>query len=62
MASTGPYTSYDEILQELTQQAESLWGKERARAMISSLEQTAQQLADVGQALPDKEVEPGFYQ
>ena len=62
MASTHPDMSYDEILQALTEQAVALWGKERAQAVSSSLEQTARQLADVSRALPDREVEPGFYQ
>ena len=53
---------YDEILKVLTQQAIAQWGKERAQAMTSSLEQAARQLADVSRSLPGKEVEPGFYQ
>ena len=62
MARTHPDMSYDQILQSLTEQAVAMWGKERAQAVASSLEQTARQLADLGQALPDSDVEPGFYQ
>jgi hypothetical protein len=57
-----PYMSYEDILRALTEQAVVLWGKERAQAVSSSLELTAQQLVDVNRALPDREVEPGFYQ
>ena len=62
MASTHPAMSYDDFLKVLTEQAVVLWGKERAQAMSSSLELAAQQLVDVNRALPDREVEPGFYQ
>ena len=62
MASTHPDMSYEQILQSLTEQAVAMWGKERAQAVASSLEQTARQLADLGRALPDSDVEPGFYQ
>ena len=62
MASIHPDMSYDDFLRALTQQAVALWGKERAQAVSSSLELTARQLLELNQALPDREVEPGFYQ
>ena len=62
MTSAHPDMSYDDILRTLTEQAITLWGKERAQALSSSLAQTAQELSDVNRALPDREVEPGFYQ
>ena len=61
MASTHPDMSYDQILQALTEQAVAMWGNERTHALRSSLEQTARQLADLGRALPNSDVEPGFY-
>ena len=62
MTSANPDMSYDDILLVLTEQAKTLWGEDRAQALSSSLAQTARELADVNPALPDREVEPGFYQ
>ena len=52
----------DEILQELTEKAVALWGRDRAQALRASLEQTATHLWEIGQADPGTDVEPGFYQ
>ena len=52
----------DEILRELTEKAVALWGQDRAEALKASLEQTATHLFEVGQAHPDTDIEPGFYQ
>lgn len=62
MVSVPPDSTHDDLLRALTQQAVTLWGKERAVAIAITLEQTAQQLRDVSQVLPHYDVEPGFYQ
>ena len=62
MVSVPPDSPYEDILRALTEQAVALWGEERAAAIATTLEQTAQQLRDVSQVLPHYEVEPGFYQ
>lgn len=62
MASVRPDASSEEILRSLTEQAQALWGQERAVVIARSIEQTAQQLEDVSRTLPKREVEPGFYQ
>ena len=62
MPGMRPDASHEDIVRELTEEARTLWGQERAEALGASLEQTAQQLGDVGRTLPPREVEPGFYQ
>jgi hypothetical protein len=62
MASMKPDMSPENILRELTEQAQSLWGEQRAQALQASLEQTARNLQELRQNLPRYEVEPGFYQ
>ena len=52
----------EEILLELTERARDLWGEERARVMATSLESAARQLWEIGQTLPARDLEPGFYQ
>ena len=43
-------------------QAVRLWGEQRAGELETSINQTAQQLWDVGQETVDRDLEPGFYQ
>ena len=62
MASIRPEAPKEEIQRELAEQARTLWGSERAEELDSVLENTAGQLHEVGQVLPEPEVEPGFYQ
>ena len=62
MASMKPGSSAQDIARELEEQAAALWGRQRAQAIRHSLEQTAQQLWEVGSHLPERELEPGFYQ
>ena len=57
-----PGITQAEILLELKERAKDLWGEERARIMATALESAAQQMWDIGQKLPPREVEPGFYQ
>lgn len=52
----------DGILLELTEKAAALFGRERAQALQTSLEQTAAYLWEVRQADAGTDVEPGFYQ
>ena len=62
MTSVRADATREDILRVLTEQAQALWGPERAQVIAATLEQTAQQLVDVSRNLPDKELEPGFYQ
>jgi hypothetical protein len=62
MASMKPDMSPENILRELTEQAQSMWGEQRAQALQASLEQTSRNLQELSQNLPRYEVEPGFYQ
>ncbi len=57
-----PAISREEILLELTERAQDLWGEERTRVIATSLESTARQLWEIGQKLPARDLEPGFYQ
>jgi hypothetical protein len=62
MTSMKPGKSLEETCRELTEQARSLWGAQRAEALQAQLEQTARNLQEIGQNLPRYEVELGFYQ
>ena len=62
MTSVRPDAPRKDILRALTEQAKALWGLDRAQVITASLEQTAQQLEELSRSLPDREVEPGFYQ
>ena len=62
MVSMRPGITREEIIQELTERAQDLWGDERAKSMAASLEQAAQQLWAISRHLPNRDVEPGFYQ
>lgn len=62
MADIKPDVAVEDILRELMEQAKILWGEEKVQIIRTSLEQTARHLHNVGQSLPDPEVEPGFYQ
>ena len=57
-----PGISLEEILLELTERAQDLWGEERARVMATPLEEEARQLWETSQRLPARDLEPGFYQ
>ena len=57
-----PGISREEILLELTERAQDLWGDDRARVMAASLESASLQLWEIAQKLPVRDVEPGFYQ
>jgi preprotein translocase subunit SecY len=57
-----PGSSAQDIARDLEEQAAALWGRRRAQVIRRSLEQTAQQLWEVGRHLPERDLEPGFYQ
>ncbi len=57
-----PGITREEILLELTERAQDLWGEERARVMATSLESAARQLWEISQTPPPRDLEPGFYQ
>ena len=52
----------DELLRELTEKAKTLWGDARAAELSRTLETTASQLIEVRQDLPNRDLEPGFFQ
>ena len=54
--------SRDDLLRELTDKAKALWGDARAAELSRTLETTASQLIEVRQHLPERDVEPGFFQ
>ena len=62
MAGIKPGSSQEEILAVLSDEAQRLWGSDRAEAIRSYLENTAQQLWETGRTLPEPEVEPGYFQ
>jgi hypothetical protein len=62
MVSINPRDSVEAIAVELRAQAVRLWGEQRAGELETSINQTAQQLWDVGQETVDRDLEPGFYQ
>ena len=62
MVSMKPSDSVEAIAVELRAQAVRLWGEQRAGELKTSINQTAQQLWDVGQETVDRDLEPGFYQ
>ena len=62
MVNMKPNDSVEAIVVELRLQAVRLWGELRARELEASIQQTAQQLWDVGQETLHRDLEPGFYQ
>ncbi len=62
MVNMKPDDSVEVIAVELHAQAVRLWGEQRASELDTSIKQTAQQLWDLGQETPHRDLEPGFYQ
>ena len=62
MANMKPNDSVEKIAVQLRTEAVRLWGEQRATELEASLQQTAQQLWDLGQVTPPRDLEPGFYQ
>ncbi len=62
MVNMKPTDSVEAIAVELRAQAVRLWGEQRASELETSLQQTAQQLWDLGQETVHRDLEPGFYQ
>jgi TPP-dependent pyruvate/acetoin dehydrogenase alpha subunit len=58
----GPHDSLEEVRQRLAELAEGLWGSDRAAEIESSIDQTARHLVEVARTVPDRHLEPGFYQ
>ena len=54
--------SREELLRELTDKAIAMWGEARAAALSNALESAVSQLMEVRQDLPQRDVEPGFFQ
>jgi hypothetical protein len=61
MASKTPNPSAADIAAQLAEQARTLWGEQRAAQLEQTLEQTARMLLELGQSLPDRNVEPGCH-
>ena len=62
MTNVNRKESAADILSRLLAEARRLWGEERAQELGTSIEQTAGNLHQVAAHLPDRSVEPGFYQ
>ena len=62
MVNMKPNDTVDDIAVELHAQAARLWGEQRATELDSYIQQTAFQLWELGQATPQRDLEPGFYQ
>jgi hypothetical protein len=62
MMSMKPGASVEDVTKELVHRATILWGQQRTEATRQSLEQTARQLLEIAHNLPDRDVEPSFYQ
>ena len=62
MVNMKPNDSVEQIANELRAPAVRLWGEQRADQLEASIKQTAQQLWDLGQENPHRDLEPGFYQ
>ena len=62
MVNMKPGDSVEQIANELRAQALRRWGEQRARDLETSIKQTAQQLWDLDQETPHRDLEPGFYQ
>ena len=54
--------SREELLRELTDKAIAMWGEGRAAALSNALESAVSQLMEVRRDLPQRDVEPGFFQ
>ena len=61
MVSMDPKVSKEEIIAQLVQRAEAVWGPERAQAIHASLEEAGANLWILNQNLPQREEEPAFF-
>ena len=59
--SAHPMGSREEIADTLREKAEQLWGRERAAAIMSTIEKTADVVWQISQDPPPPDEEPGFY-
>lgn len=62
MVDATPEVARETALQQLTKQAEVLWGADYAAQNPALLAQAAAYVAQIAANLPDTETEPGFYQ
>jgi hypothetical protein len=62
MTDRTPDIIFEETLEFLTRQAAARWGDGYVSQHQDLLEQTARQIVNVGNNLPETETEPGFYQ
>ena len=62
MSGINSGTSQQEILVQLTSEAQRRWGNDRAEAIKTYLENTAKQIFETGNSLPVPEIEPGYFQ
>ena len=59
--SAHPMGPKEEIVDSLKAKAEQLWGPERASAIRSTIEHTADVVWQISQDPPPSDEEPGFY-
>ena len=61
MVSMDPKLSKEEIIAQLVEQSETVWGPERTKAIQASLEEAGANLWILNQNLPRQEEEPAFF-
>ena len=54
--------THEELLRDITERAKALWGEAKAAEMADALEQTALNMEQIDRMMPERDVEPGFYQ
>ncbi len=54
--------THEELLRDITERAKALWGEAKATEMAAALEQTALNMAEIDRTMPERDVEPGYYQ
>jgi|AP82_1055514.scaffolds.fasta_scaffold44579_2 hypothetical protein len=62
MSGIGSGFSQQEILVQLTSEAQRRWGNDRAEQIKTYLENTAKQIFETENSLPVPEIEPGYFQ
>ena len=61
MVGMDPRHDEEALVRELMAKAAELWGRERAEAIRSTLQETARNIRLVAQDPPGQEQEPAFY-
>ncbi len=61
MTQQKPPERREDLLAQMLARSTALWGKERTEELRPQIEQTADTLIQISQALPGKEEEPAFF-